>query len=190
MTRRLGLVAAIVALASLAGCIQSLYPIYTDKDLVFEPALVGTWAEKPDSKETWRFSKVDDTTYELVQTEDDGKTGTFVARLASVKGTLLLDLYPKDPELNATDYYKFHLRFVHSFILVTQVAPTLQMAPMDYDWLKGFLKTHPKAVRHEVVDDQLILTAPTRELQAFVLAHVKTKGAWGELSNMTRVGYE
>ena len=187
MTRRLGLVAALVALASFGACIQSLYPIYTDKDLVFEPALVGTWAEKPDSKETWRFAKVDDTTYELVQT-DEGKTGTFVARLARVKGTLLLDLYPKDPELTATDYYKFHLRSVHSFILVTQIVPMLQMAPMDYDWLKAYLKKNPNAVRHEMVDEQLVLTAPTRDLQAFVLAHLKTKEAWGEPSAMTRVG--
>ena len=33
----------------LGGCVLSLHPLYTEKDLIFEEKLLGTWA-KNDSK--------------------------------------------------------------------------------------------------------------------------------------------
>jgi len=42
----------IIGIALVASaCVPSLHPLYTDKDLIFEPALLGEWVEaKPDSK--------------------------------------------------------------------------------------------------------------------------------------------
>ncbi len=53
------------ALVILAGCVPSLHPLYTDKDTVFELALLGKWSEK-DSKATWTFTKGNKKQYNLV----------------------------------------------------------------------------------------------------------------------------
>ena len=48
------------------------------------------------------------------------------------------------------------------------------------DWLKGHLKAHPAALRHERDKDRILLTASTRELQAFLVKHAETKRAFDE----------
>jgi hypothetical protein len=42
-----------------AGCIPSLNPLYTDENIVFEPALVGVW-KQPQGTARWEFTKLDD----------------------------------------------------------------------------------------------------------------------------------
>ena len=42
---------------------------------------------------------------------------------------------------------------------------------MDDEDMEKLLKRDPNAVKHEIVDERLILTASTKELQAFVLKY-------------------
>ena len=59
--------------AILGGCIPSLHPLFTKKDVFFEPQLVGTWAGE-DAKDNWQFrpSITSEKLYEVVYTDDDG----------------------------------------------------------------------------------------------------------------------
>src|SRR6187401_3334085 len=84
--------------AVLAGCIPTLHPLYTDDDVIFDPALVGLWAEE-NSKDTWLYEKVDDKSYRLTYTDGEGKKGEFQARLLKLGGFRFLDLYPEDAGL-------------------------------------------------------------------------------------------
>ncbi len=48
--------------ALLAGCVpvMSLHPLYTDKDVIFEEKLLGTWLDDPNSPDTaWQFKRTD-----------------------------------------------------------------------------------------------------------------------------------
>jgi hypothetical protein len=56
----------------------------------------------------------------------------------------------------------------------------------DPDWLKKLVADNPKAIQHEKIDDEIILTASTKDLQTFWLKHLDTNGAFGEPSNMKR----
>lgn len=187
MTRWLSV--AVTTLLGIAGCIPtSIHPLYTEKDLVFDPALVGVWSEKEDSKETRSFEKLGDKGYRLVIREADGKTGEFQAHLLKLGDTLFLDLFPDQmamEESNRDGYYQAHLQPMHSFLKVSRIEPTLEMAPLNLVWLATFLKENPSAIRHEVVgrdkeDRQIILTASTRDLQAFMLKHRNTPDAFGD----------
>src|ERR1019366_7707879 len=88
----------LIALAGLAlclpGCIPSLNPFYTDKDLVFDPRLLGTWAEKGKEQEpqTSSFDKAGDKAYKLIIPEKPGKEGEFNACLFKLKPEYFLDL--------------------------------------------------------------------------------------------------
>lgn len=179
------LAGVLVMVLPLAACVPTLHPLYTDADVIFEPELVGVWAEEGESG-TWRFEKAGERTYRLVMTDHNGRPGTFTARLVRVTGLMFLDLEPEEPALDANDFYKLHLVRAHSFILVEQIMPALRMAMMDPDWLKRYVRENPAAIRHEVVGDTVVLTAATPELQAFVLQHVTTTNAFGGRSEMRK----
>ena len=170
----------------LVGCIPSLHPIYTEEDLIFVPELLGTWSEEG-SDQTWSFSSDDPTSYHLVQTDEQGKKGAFSAHLIRIKGTMFLDLFPEEREEETTGFYKIHRLPVHTFVFVEQIEPNLKISFMNGDWLESYLEEHPRSLRHEnFEDDTIVLTASTKELQAFLLEHVKTKDAFAKPSEMTR----
>jgi len=172
-------------LLMLAGCIPSVHPLYTDDDLIYDPSLIGQWADK-DGKEAWTFKKSADKEYKLVYVDEKGKKGEFVVHLLKVGNRKFLDLYPADPDLNQNDFYKCHLLPVHTFIRVQQIEPTLQMAMLKPDWIKKILRKNPGAIHHETVDDSILLTAQPKEMQAFLIKHDNTPDAWNECSPLTR----
>jgi len=197
MTRLLT-VAAGVLMVGVAGCIPtSIHPLYSEKDLVFEPLLVGIWKEKDESKENWRFEKAGEKEYRLITTEENGANGEFKVHALKLGGTLFLDLFPDGcgvKESNCSGYYQAHVQPMHSFLKVSQLEPTtLQLSSMNLKWLTEFLKENPQAIHHETLggekdDPQIILTASTTELQAFVMKHLKTPDAFGdEPSTLKRV---
>jgi hypothetical protein len=168
------------------GCVESLHALYSDRDVIYEPALVGVWTTG-NGMEEYAFTKSDqDNTYKLVAVDKDGKSGEFVARLLKVKDTMFLDLFPAEPQMSENDLYKGHLLPTHSFVLVRQIEPTLQVSDMDPDWTKKFLTDNPSAVGHEMVDDLPVLTASTADLQSFLLAHLDANGPFSKTIELTR----
>jgi hypothetical protein len=167
----------------LAGCVvTSVYPWYTAKDVVFEPALIGTWRgtesdAKPD--EFWQFEKLEDRAYKLIMAEG-GKRKEFDTHLFKLGGHLFLDCFPRErPEDSLPPHY---------LLRVGNVSPVLEITALDYDWLKKLLEKNPKTVRHLIVpkklgesgDGDLVLTAETVELQKFILKHVNNTNAFGK----------
>ncbi len=172
----------------IVGCIPSLHPLYTEKDLIFEKSLVGTWSDdSPDN--TWAFSQSGENEYKLVFT-DDGKPGEFVVHLLKLKDKMFIDLYPVNPELKTDNgFYKSHLIPAHTFMLVKQIEPTLQMAFLNPDKLKEIIAKDPKAVKHEKLgkdDDMDIFTASTQELQDFIMKNIDTPDFFGQPSNLKK----
>jgi hypothetical protein len=184
----------------LGGClpVMSLHPLFTEKDLAFDEKLLGTWA---DANETvWQFSDANkpEKAYKLIFTDKEGKKGLFVAHLVKLKDKLFLDVHlgespvdaveklesevlgeVKDP--NKVDFWVYNTLFLvpaHTFIRVNSVEPQLKMLLTDDEKMKEFLKADPNAVKHEFLElswsndgPGLILTASTKELQAFVLKY-------------------
>ncbi len=178
------LLAGVVLLST--GCVRSLHPLYTDKDLVFDAALVGQWGQEGE-KETWVFSRADENRYRLDYTDEDGKLGRFKAHLLQIDGERFLDFFPEKPSLQENDFYRLHLMPVHTFAHVRQIEPTLQMRFPNPKWMKKYLNANPGAIRHEIVDvKEVVLTAAPKELQGFWRKHLDTRGAFGEPSDMRR----
>ena len=168
-----------------AGCVPSLNPLYTEQDLVFDSALLGVWTDK-DSTETWELTKADEKQYKLVYTDEDGKTGEFTAHLLKADGKTFLDLAPVEPLLPQNDFYKEHFLPTHTFAQITQTAPTVQISFLEPKWLKTFLAKNPSAIRHEKAGDETLLTASTKDLQRFLLAHLNTEGAFAKPISVKR----
>jgi len=186
-------------LAGLLGsCVPSLHPLYTDKELVFEEKLLGRWGK---DDEVWEFKKgQEEKSYDLI-TKEDGKEGKFTAYLVKIQDSrktdkekqatgqtlLFLDLYPKEPELETSDFYKLHLLPVHTFIKVEQIEPALKMRIMNPDGLKEILEDRPDLIKHEMLEDRIVLTASTKQLQEFMLKHAQDEGVFSEQTTLERV---
>jgi len=194
---------ALLSVITLAGCIPCLHAIYTDKDLVFDSGLVGVWdypdaSAAPDGtpsaegKGYWEFTKLGEKSYRLVLAEPDGKSGVFETHLVKLGGATFLDLYPVHPDLPSptdSDFYKLHLLRMHTFMAVERIGDALRYRLMDAEWLQGYLERHPHALRHEKLQDSrpnIVLTASTKELQAFLARHVSTEGAFTEWKELKR----
>lgn len=173
----------------LSGCVPSLHPLFTDSDLVFDHQLLGAWSQG-DSKDSWTFEKSGAKGYRLTTTDRpfavEGKpggkrSGRFEAHLCQLGKYLFLDLYPQDSQGAATDFYKAHLIAAHSFLKVSRDGDDLHLAPLSHDWAENMIARKQLEIAHEVLDGgAVVLTAPTKELQAFVLEHAEDPDAFAE----------
>ena len=169
--------------AALTGClVTSVYPFYTEKDLTFDPALLGQWSKADEKKEQWKFERRGTNAYLLTFVSDD-QTNVMQAHLFKLAGQRFLDLFAPEKESEVLPPpIPSHL-----LLRVAQVTPTLRMTALNHDWLKDYLQKVPNAVRHELVqsgerpdDVRVVLTADTAELQKFILNQIKTNAAWNE----------
>jgi hypothetical protein len=131
------------SLLVLAGCVlTSVYPYYTGKDVVFEPKLIGLWADadKGKTNEFWEFSRAGTNTAYALTIHDNDKQIKFEVHLFRLKHLIFLDAMPLEE----------HEEYVppHYLLKVNRFEPTLDMDPMDYKWVSELLQKKPDALRH------------------------------------------
>jgi len=184
----------------LAGCVPvvSLHPLFTKENITFEEKLLGAWVKDPNKPEvTWVFSRLDpsaaegilepwreeiDKFYRLVITDEEGRNGSFAACLVKLGDRLFLDVLPdrfpsdeQDIEKMKLPYNGFFFAPVHTFIRVDSIGEQLTLWITDDEQFKELVEAEPTAVRYEEVNERLVLTASTKELQAFVAKHAGDK---------------
>ncbi len=162
--------------ALMTGCLpQTLFPLYSEETLVFEPLLLGIWEEG--DEERWTFSAADPQSFHLQIRDDEGLTGEFDVHMVDLEGALFLDLYAEEPPDDWSDVYELHFVPVHAFIRIDVTHEELTMAFMNIDWLREHLEENPSALEHKMLGkDQVLVTAQTPALQRFVLEHLDTEG--------------
>ena len=169
----------------LGGCIPvaSLHCLYTDKDMIFEEKLLGTWVQEPNNPKTiWEFTRINEpnNAYKLIFTDEEGKKGSFVVVMVKLQDKLFLDAYPsevpwelEDPNQMKWPYDSFFLIPAHTFIKVDSIEPQLKIRVTMDDKMEELLKENPNAIEHTSIDDRIVLTAKTKELQEFVLKYAE-----------------
>ena len=177
-----------VALVLISCVVTSVYPFYTAKDVVFEPALLGVWTNTAAADQRWKFEKQGGSAYRL--TCVDGKERTIMqAQPFKLQGQLFLDL----SRTNAADEPFPPGIPSHVLLRVLQTAPSLRMAAPKYDWLKELLEKDSKVLRHHFIktgdgveDRYFVLTADTEELRQFVMQRLQTDAAWKDQFELKR----
>jgi hypothetical protein len=183
----------------LAGCVPSLLPLYTPKDVVYDPKLIGVWTD-PNSpySGTWEFRGIPDSnSYLMIYTDEKRSSGVFVVILMKLDKMLFLDVFPiDDPNLQINSLYAIHFLPVHTFMKVEQIEPTLKLRLMDVDKFTKRLEKNPQLLKYEVIYEasifekkqlKIVLTASTKELQDFMRKHANDSDVFGEPSNMKHV---
>ena len=150
-------------LVSLSGCagVVSLHPVAlpNDKDVVFDPALVGTWeevkADRDGAKTRYLIARAE-SGYSVELAPDKGK-GTM--HLLKIGDRYLLDVYcPSDaPPVP-----------VHLFFKLRLDKDTAWVSEMQSNWLSEQIRTRGQ-LRHEVLiedDDRIVFNGVARRTAA------------------------
>ena len=181
--RRFACLALALLPLALAGCVPSLHPLYTSKDLVFDPALLGAWRNA--EGDTWQVSGAPGEAYEALVTVD-GEPRRMELHLVRIGDERFLDCYPTEPDIN-NSFYAGHLLRIHHFIRIRLKEDAIEAAMLDGDWLAKQLDANRYAVRREKVGEEYVLTAPPAQLQAFLKALLAEKDAFTEPEVYRRV---
>jgi hypothetical protein len=176
--------AALCACAALVACTPSVFPLFTEKDLVFEPKLVGLWSEDGEKKDSWKFEAAEaGKGYKLIHSDDEGHTAEFVAQLGKLQGKLFLDIAAKDlgpAGEKVNGLAKASLIQGHLFFRVWQIEPELKLSFFDGDHFAELLERDPKALAHRGSKQEgFVLFAPTADLQAFFGKHADNQELYG-----------
>jgi hypothetical protein len=167
-----------------SACVPSLYPFYTVEDLVYDPAVAGTWKEGDD---TWTLER-SGSGYSLTIVED-GMAAEFSAHLTQLGGHRFLDIYPEgDPPVNS-EFLKGHLVPAHTLWKLSLEGETMRLAALDADWLEDGLESGAVSVPHSRWGDDngsVVLTAATSVLQQFLVAHAENARAFDIVLNLHR----
>jgi hypothetical protein len=195
MKKTLIILMAAVALG-FAGCfVPSVNPLYTEKDLVFDPALAGTWG-KADEDQRWIFARDGDKSYAWTVQEKDS-TNVFRAHLLKLGEHRFFDaiLVRTTDEAKGLARICVVMRPAHLFFKVEITNSVLRLDALDCDWLEKLVKEDPHAVTHEWLhepdnppgeDGRVLLTASTAELQSFILKHASDPKAFHKSEPMSR----
>jgi hypothetical protein len=191
-----------------AACLTSLHPWFTGEELVFEPALVGTWVDAADADTTWVFTRRDDTTYTLTDSRNESESDPLdkaaakpkkivatplTARLMRMGDARYLDICAGD-EWTDSSMLGYLLVNSHGLARVRLDGDALRVAFLDEDRLETLLREKHIVLPHEIVDvsggadhspaiihssgRRVLLTAPTSELQQFLAKYASATDAF------------
>ncbi len=192
-------------LALLAGsCIPSLFPLYTEKDLVTDDRIIGTW--EAGEMGTWVIERLyykplidifssdwsdakENNTYKLVIIETDGGDtleAEFVVHMLVLGGQHYLNYYPGDFELDH-DFLSWHMVEANNFSKVWITEDSISLAFFDPSYLEELIDENRIKISHIRHDDGILITARTKELQKFVIKYGKEEDAILEPDIMRRI---
>jgi hypothetical protein len=167
------LLTVLAGAAVMTGCASAvaIHPLYTSNELVYDLPLEGAW--EGNDGEVWQIKKSGDG-YDVaaVAAGDSKQISEYTVHLLRLKEYEFVDVASKsDPEVGIAG---------HLFGKISMQRGQLYVSPIDAAWLKSMVEAG-LAPQSTLGEGQLIvLTAPTGELQQFILMHAADADAWDE----------
>ena len=181
-------------LLPLSGCIaETKHPVFDDRTAVTEPLLEGVWEvrDRPylitaDGKGGYRI---------LALTEEPGVNPGDEVRLFRREAVFAWPVGAEVKPLRLLRFDEFY--FLDSAdkgpvctARISFVGSDVRIAPLQVNWLREYLRKHPRALQHEIRREKdsevIVLKAETKDLQKFLLAHLGE--LFGDGERMKRIG--
>ena len=184
---------SVIALFMVDCLVTSIHPLYTEKDLVFMPELLGIWRGEDEDEDLWIFEQSGKNAYELTikeSVESKGiqeyeETGIYESHLVKLGKFLFLDLYPDERIIEEFED-EIHLVPTHSIWRIWIEKDVIRLAWLDNDWLGEMIEGNKIIIAHVRLEDRVVLTVPTEELQKFVLKYAEDTDAFPEPGELYR----
>jgi len=183
----------------LSSCLRTLHPIFTIKDIVYEPKLFGTW--KIENQGTKGFVIITnlaaDNSIELpekisaikqkgylvsYQDEDGNATEQYIAFLARVGKHLYFDYFPADKKDNKTvdEFFVSHFVKMHtSYRVDISKDDSFELSQLDELYVTKLINEKKIRISHEKdANGNIVVTASTDELQQYIIKYGDEPGAY------------
>jgi hypothetical protein len=178
-----------LAVVGLQGCIvKSVHQFYTDKDVILQQSLEGTWQDLENQEWTIHknpFGK----NYEL-HCSKNGRDVALLGTLFTLGGNTYIDIIPIQDNSEEVLVFDLHMVPTHSIAKVSIVNDDeVNIYWFNEEWLRDMFTHNKIRIAHEFVADQqpksnddrfYLLTAATSELQKFVLKYGNDEKAYDE----------
>jgi hypothetical protein len=167
----------VVIFGLLCGCLPlSIYPLYTDKETVFDPSLIGTWEdEKADS--VWMLEEGPSGSYVFQLVTEGEESRSFSVHLVKLGPHEFLDFFPMEEE--GEDFLGDLLLPVHLFYKMERAGDQIRLRVLNEEWLASLIASGQVSVSYmRQVDGVKVLSSPTETLQAFLIEHARKEEAF------------
>ncbi len=163
----------------LQGCIvRSLHPFFSEETVVFKPELLNTWIDADgDLWEIERQNRGNQDGYKMRYTTD-GHTSEFLVHLFELGDEYYVDFFPIGYEGDGDfEFVNAHIVMTHSIARVEMLTENeIRIKWFNASWLGDLFKQNRIRIEHEIVDPEegleaVLLTAPTAELQKFIIKY-------------------
>ena len=194
VTMRIGaLLLTILLLFTASGCGPefSLNALFESKDVIVNDAVVGTWitSSATDGEvsqgQTYTFTKLGDTAYELIFPGDQpGSRYKSEVHLVHLGKFLFLDAYPAKSDSDEKQQTRapepFPMIGGHVFGRIWIDKDFLRIALLGDEWVKTMAEQKKLTAGSALVENQILLTASTEELQRLALQYAEDSKAFSE----------
>ena len=183
----------------LAGCLRTIHPIFTTKDIVYETGLLGTW--KTENQGTKGFATITNLAKDnsiqlpekisaikqkgyLISYRDEGgkATGLYIAFLARIGKHLYLDYFPAEKKGNQTidEFFASHFVKMHTSYRVDMSKDgSFELSQLDESYVTRLINEKKIRISHEKdANGNIIITASTDELQQYIIKYSDEPGAY------------
>src|SRR6187397_141316 len=157
----------------LSSCLTTLHPIFTVKDLTYDPKLIGTWnIEREGNKETVIISNLaTENSVELpgnisdikekgylisYQHEDSRNPERYIAFLARIGKYLYFDYYPayKKEDQKIDEFFEAHFVKMHASYRVEILNDgSFELSQLDGSYVKSLIDQKKIRISHEASAD-------------------------------------
>jgi hypothetical protein len=178
--RAASLVLAVSSLLSSACLVSGLHPVYDDESIVFDEALVGTW-ENRESEVTVALARGEWRSYVVAFTDRFGTT-RFTGHLTVVGTARFLNLRPEDGAERPA-----FLVATNGFLQIAVEGARVRVREPEYDVVLKRANAGQLGVSAATdVKQNVVLTAPTSRLRAWLVLALKDEALWAEWKTFTR----
>ena len=181
-----------LTLVLLNSCLTTLHPIFTEKDLAYDPKLIGTWkTENQDNKGQvvitnlasessvelpGNISSIKQKGYFISYQNGPGETSKrYIAFLARIGKHLYFDYYPADrkEDEKIDEFFGAHLVKMHTSYRVEILNDgSFELSQLDESYVTKLIDEKKIRISHETdADDNTVITASTQELQQYLLKY-------------------
>ena len=176
----------------LSGCLTTLHPIFTEKDLAYDSKLIGAWDTENEGKKgkviisnlatenslelPGNISAIKQQGYFIIYKDENGKTSDqYIAFLARIGKHLYFDYYPADKkeDRKLDEFFGVHFVKMHTSYRVEFLKDgSFELSQLDGSYVKSLIDEKKIRISHETdADDNTIITASTKELQQYLLKY-------------------
>lgn len=176
----------------LSSCLTTLHPIFTEKDLVYDPKLIGTWKTDSNGNKSravitnlstessidlpGNISSIKQKGYLISYQDKNGTTSErYIAFLARIGKHLYFDYYPADKKTDRKidDFFGVHFVKMHtSYRVEISRDGSFELSQLDEGFVTKLIDEKKIRISHETdADDNTVITASTKELQQYLLKY-------------------